>query len=97
MRCLVNCSVNTSPRQRPTLEVLLRDSDFRWVHPDAFNLSYVYNYITKLCSNKQKSYKIMRMNMFAVYEKAKPDVDHIRGLNLAVVKLTTVQATKLPL
>jgi hypothetical protein len=29
--------------------------------------------------------------------KAKPDIESIRGLNLAVVKLTTVQVTKLPL
>jgi hypothetical protein len=29
--------------------------------------------------------------------KVKPDVENIRGLNLAVVKLTTVQVTKLPL
>jgi hypothetical protein len=30
-------------------------------------------------------------------DKVKPDVENIRGLNLAVVKLTTVQLTKLPL
>jgi hypothetical protein len=39
----------------------------------------------------------MRMNMFAVYDKAKQDIENIRGLNLAVVKLTTVQVTKVPL
>jgi hypothetical protein len=27
----------------------------------------------------------------------KPDTEHIRGLNLAEVKLTTIQVTKLPL
>jgi hypothetical protein len=32
----------------------------------------------------------MRMNMFAVQEKAKPDIENIRGLNLAVVKPTPV-------
>jgi hypothetical protein len=30
-------------------------------------------------------------------EDLKPDIENIRGLNLAVVKLTTVQLTKLPL
>jgi hypothetical protein len=35
--------------------------------------------------------------MFAVYNKAKPDIENIRSLNLSVVKLTTVQVTKLPL
>jgi hypothetical protein len=65
----------------------------------AFSLPYVYDYITKLCrrlaeaiqnhaNDKQKSYKIMRM---------KPDLKNIRGLNLAVVKLTSVQVTVLPL
>jgi hypothetical protein len=48
-------------------------------------------------SNKQKSYKITRMNMFVSYDKAKQGTDNIRGLNLAVVKLTTVQVTKMPL
>jgi hypothetical protein len=32
-----------------------------------------------------------------IEDKAKPDVENIKGLNLAVVKLTTVQVTKLPL
>jgi hypothetical protein len=35
--------------------------------------------------------------MFAVKEKAKPKSENIGGLNLSVVKLITVQATKLPL
>jgi hypothetical protein len=33
----------------------------------------------------------------AVQDKAKPDLENIRVLNLAVVNLTTVQVTKLPL
>jgi hypothetical protein len=47
--------------------------------------------------NKQKSYEIMRIDTFAVKDKAKADIENIRRLNLAVVKLTTVQVTKLPL
>jgi hypothetical protein len=39
----------------------------------------------------------MRMNMFAVQDKAKPGTENIRGLNLAMDKLATVQVTKLPL
>jgi hypothetical protein len=35
------------------------------------------------------------MNIFAVKDKAKPDIESIRGLNLAAVKLTTVQVTRL--
>jgi hypothetical protein len=30
------------------------------------NLPYVYDYIINYASNNQKSYKIMRMNMFGV-------------------------------
>jgi hypothetical protein len=41
--------------------------------------------------------KIMRMNMFAELDKVKPDTENLRGLNLAVVKLTTVQVTRVPL
>jgi hypothetical protein len=39
----------------------------------------------------------MRMHMFAVKYMAKPDIEHIIGLNLAAVTLTTVQVIKLPL
>jgi hypothetical protein len=47
--------------------------------------------------NKQKSYKIIRKNTFTVQDKAKPDTENIRGLNLAEVKPTTVQVTRVPL
>jgi hypothetical protein len=39
----------------------------------------------------------MKTNMFAEQDKAKLVIENIRGLNLAAVKLTTVQVTKLPL
>jgi hypothetical protein len=47
--------------------------------------------------SKLKAYKIKRMNMFEEQDKEKSDIENIRGLNLAVVKLATVQVTKLPL
>jgi hypothetical protein len=34
--------------------------------------------------------------MFAILDKANPDIESIRGLNFAVVKHTTVQVTRLP-
>jgi hypothetical protein len=37
------------------------------------------------------------MNMFTAQDKAKPDIENMTGLNLAVVKLITAQETKLPL
>jgi hypothetical protein len=62
----------------------------------ALNLLYVYD-IINYAGNKQKSYKIMRINRFAIQDKAKPDREYIRGLHLAVVKVTPIQMTKLPL
>jgi hypothetical protein len=55
-----------------------------------------YDYITNYVGNKQKSYKIMIIKMFAILDKAKPDTESIRGLNLAAVKHTTFQVTRLP-
>jgi hypothetical protein len=37
------------------------------------------------------------MNMFAAKDKVKPDKENIRGLNFVAVKLTTAQASKVPL
>jgi hypothetical protein len=45
--------------------------------------------------NNQKSYKIMKMKMFATLDKANRDTGNIKGLNLAAVKNTTVQVTRL--
>jgi hypothetical protein len=44
-----------------------------------------------------ESYKIMITKMFAILARAKPDIENIRGLNLAAVKHTTVQVTRLSL
>jgi hypothetical protein len=37
------------------------------------------------------------MGIFTAHVKAKSDTENIRGLNVAAVKLTTVQVTELPL
>jgi hypothetical protein len=37
------------------------------------------------------------MTMFIILEMAKPEIESIRGLNLAAVRHTTVQVTRLPL
>jgi hypothetical protein len=42
-----------------------------------------------------KSYKIMLTKMFAILDKTKPVTENIRGLNLAEVKHTTVQVSRL--
>jgi hypothetical protein len=46
---------------------------------------------------KPRSYKIMKMRMFATSAKMKPDTEHIRGLSLATVKRTTVHVIRQPL
>jgi hypothetical protein len=61
----------------------------------AFNIPFIYDYITKLCRKKNKLYKIIKMQMSAILGKAKPDTGNIRSLNLAAAKLTTVQASTL--
>jgi hypothetical protein len=44
--------------------------------------------------NKQKSYKIMKMQMFVTLDKANRGTGNIRGLNLAAVSNTTVQVSR---
>jgi hypothetical protein len=39
----------------------------------------------------------MKMQMFATLDKAKPETGNIIKINLAAVKHTTVQVTRLPL
>jgi hypothetical protein len=41
-------------------------------------------------------FKIMIIRMFATLDKAKPHIESIRGLNLAVVACTTVQVSRMP-
>jgi hypothetical protein len=59
----------------------------------ACNLSYVYVYITKLCRQQAELIKYHGNEHVRIYDKAKPDIGNIRGLNLAAVKLTTIQVT----
>jgi hypothetical protein len=65
----------------------------------AFNLPCVYNYITKFCRQQTEvTQNHENKHVFAEYDKEKPDIENIRVFNnLAAVKLTTVQVTKLPL
>jgi hypothetical protein len=54
------------------------------MHVD-FQIPYVYGFVRKLCRSKQKSFKIMKMKMYAILDKAKPHTESIKGLNLAAV------------
>jgi hypothetical protein len=59
----------------------------------AFQVPYIYDYIMKLF-RQQRSYKIIKMQMIVTLEQVKPNTENIRGLSLAVVKHTTVQASR---
>jgi hypothetical protein len=39
----------------------------------------------------------MKKKMFAILDKANPDTENTSGLNLAMVRHTTIQVIKLPL
>jgi hypothetical protein len=60
---------------------------------------YVYDYITKLCREQAEVIQNHENEHVCSIgrDEARPDTENIRGLNLAVVKLMTVQVTKLPL
>jgi hypothetical protein len=56
-----------------------------------------YMIIQNYVGNKQKPYKIMKIQMFATLDKTNPGTGNIKCLNLVAVKYTTVQITRLPL
>jgi hypothetical protein len=58
-----------------------------------FNLQYVYDYITKLCRKQAK----VTWNHENKHVQCIGQGENIRSLNLVVIKLTTVQVTRLPL
>jgi hypothetical protein len=55
---------------------------------------WLYN---KIIQVKSRSHIIMKMQMLATLDTANSDTGNIRDLNLAAVKHTTVQVTRLPL
>jgi hypothetical protein len=58
-------------------------------------MPYIYDYITELCRQQAEVIKIMIIKMFATLDKARPDTENIRGLNLAAVMCMTVQVSRL--
>jgi hypothetical protein len=73
-----------------TISNLPRCTLVRDVHV-AFQIPYVYDYITEYAEDKQKSFTIMKIKMYATLDKAKPHTENIKGLNLAAIIYTTVQ------
>jgi hypothetical protein len=60
-----------------------------------FKLLYVYDYIKNDAGNKQNSYNITKMQMFAILDKVKANIENIRCLNLAAFKNMIIQVTRL--
>jgi hypothetical protein len=63
----------------------------------AFNLTYVYDYIRELCRQQAEVIQNYENELVHCIGQSKPDIENIRGLNLAMVKLMTLQVIKLPL
>jgi hypothetical protein len=59
----------------------------------ALKLSYVYDYITKFCRQQAEVQQNHENEHVRSIEQGEPGIENIKGLNLAVVKLTTVQVT----
>jgi hypothetical protein len=64
----------------------------------AFNLPYIYDYLTKLCRQQAEVTKSCKCKYSRHRNRWSPtDKIRRRGLNLAAVKCTTFQVTRLPL
>jgi hypothetical protein len=75
---------------------LPRNTQIRDMHI-SFQIPYVHDYITKLCSQQAQVIQHQRKYMFTILDKAKPDIENIRDLKLAVDRHTIVQVIKLVL
>jgi hypothetical protein len=63
----------------------------------AFQITFLYDYIKKLCRQQGDVIQNHDNEMFAPLDKANPVTENIGILNLTAVKNTTVQLTRLPL
>jgi hypothetical protein len=83
LKCLHN-------RVLRTIGNLPRHTSVRDMHI-AFQVLYVYDYITKLCRRQTKI--VQNHENAHNIGKAKPHVENIRGLSLAAVTCTTVRVS----
>jgi hypothetical protein len=73
-----------------------RRTSVRDMH-EAFPILYIYDYITKSCRKQAEVVQNHENEMFATLDKAKPDTENIRGLNLVAVMCMSVQVSRLSL
>jgi hypothetical protein len=88
--------------QRLQNRILRSIGNFPWRTPvrelhKAFSIPYVYDYRTKLSREQAEVIQNHENANVRNIGQAKPDTENTRGLNLAAVKRTTVQVTRLPL
>jgi hypothetical protein len=69
-----------------TIGKFTRNTPIRAIH-NAFQIPYVYNYITKLFRQQAQVTQSMKIHIFEILDKAKPNTENIRGLYLAMVKV----------
>jgi hypothetical protein len=60
----------------------------------AFQIPYVYDYVTKSCRQQAEVIQNHENELFATLDKARPHTENIRGSNLAAVIYTAVQVSK---
>jgi hypothetical protein len=87
LQCLQNRvlrTIDNSPRRTPTRDLHM-----------AFKLLYIYDYTTKLCRQQTEVIQNRENADARNIGQSEPDTGNIRGLNLAAVKHTTVQMTRL--
>jgi hypothetical protein len=77
-----------------TIGNLPRRTSNRVLHT-GFKIPYVYDYITKLYRQQAEGLQNHHNENVRNTGQGEPDIDSIRGLNMAAVKLTTVQMTRL--
>jgi hypothetical protein len=63
----------------------------------AFNVPHVYDYITKFCIQQAEDIQNHKNEHVRQYRTRRSQTENVRRLSLAVVNLTTVQVTQLPL
>jgi hypothetical protein len=88
--------------QRLQINVLLTIGNFPRCTPVrdfhmAFNLPYLYDYITKLCREQADVIQNYENEHVRSVEQGEAGIKIVRGLNFGVAKLTTVEVIKLPL
>jgi hypothetical protein len=65
----------------------------RWVWRLKFRIHMIL--LQNYAGRRQKSYRIMKMQMFATLAKAKLNTENIKGSNFVAVRHTTGQVSKL--